>query len=92
MAMCKGILLFALLATAGCATPQERAAQLRAEMDEMIAVYGPACERLGYRHEDPGWRDCVMRLAARDDIRYAHPPLTSTTCFGSRGFFNCMTF
>ena len=80
----------AALALAGCATPEERAAQAQAEMEGMMAVYGPACERLGYRPNDDRWRDCVLRMAARDDMRARYP--MSTTCFGHRGFFNCTTF
>ena len=90
--MIKSILTVAAaaLALAACATPEERAAQARAEMEGMMAVYGPACERLGYRADDDRWRDCVMRMAARDDARYRYP--MSTTCFGHRGFYNCTTF
>ena len=80
----------AALALAGCATPQERAAQAQAEMEGMMAVYGPACERLGYSPNDDRWRDCVLRMAARDDMRARYP--MSTTCFGHRGFFNCTSF
>jgi len=80
----------AALALAGCATPEERAAQAQAEMEGMMAVYGPACERLGYKPSDDRWRDCVLRMAARDDMRARYP--MSTTCFGHRGFFNCTTF
>ena len=80
----------AALALAACATPEERAAQARAEMEGMMAVYGPACERLGYRDADPGWRECVLRMAAREDMRARYP--MSTTCFGHRGFVNCTTF
>ena len=91
--MGKWILLAGLfLGLAGCATPEQRAAQMQAEMDRMIATYGPACERLGYKPDDDKWRDCVMRLSARDDRRYLRYP-TTTSCFGShRGFFTCTMF
>ena len=75
---------------AACATPEERAAQAQAEMEGMMRIYGPACERLGFKPEDDRWRDCVLRMAARDDARARYP--MSTTCFGHRGFFNCTTF
>ena len=90
--MIKSILTVAAaaLALAACATPEERAAQARAEMDGMMAVYGPACERLGYRADEDRWRDCVLRMASRDDARARYP--MSTTCFGHRGFYNCTTF
>jgi len=91
--MRKSILVAASLALglAGCATPDQRAAQVQAEVNEMIAVYGPACEKLGYKADDDRWRDCVLRLAARDDRRYTRFP-TTTSCFGHRGFFHCSTF
>ena len=89
--MLKWIPIALSLALAGCATPDQRAAEVQAEVDQMIAIYGPACERLGYKADGDKWRDCVLRLAARDDRRYSRYP-TSTSCFGHRGFFNCTTF
>lgn len=84
------VALVALLA--GCATPAERAAQMQREVDEMIRVYGPACERLGFKGDTDAWRDCVLRLSAKDSYeRYGRSPTTST-CFGHRGFFHCTTF
>ncbi len=75
-----------------CATPEQRADQMQREVDQMIAEYGPACERIGYRADTDGWRDCVLRLNTRATIaRYATRP-SMTTCFGHRGFFNCSTF
>lgn len=64
---------------------------MSAEVDEMVAVYGPACERLGYRRDGDPWRDCVIRLATKVEQRFYSYP-TTTTCFGHRGFFNCSTF
>lgn len=89
------ILLLTAVA-AGCATtPAERAAQAEREVAQMIQIYGPACTRLGYRQESDAWRDCVLQLAAQDDMkrygRYSSYP-TTTQCFGHRGFFNCSTF
>src|SRR5437870_5117159 len=89
MAMRKLILVAAVMGLAGCATPEERAAQVRADVDRMIAVYGPACEQLGYKAGEDKWRDCVMRLAARDERRYYYRSPVTTTCFGHRGFFSC---
>jgi hypothetical protein len=90
--MRKSILLVGVLVgLAGCASPEERSARMQAEVETMIRTYGPACEKLGYKPEDNGWRDCVLRLQARDDRRYTRYP-TSTSCFGHRGFFNCTTF
>jgi hypothetical protein len=77
---------------AACVSPAERSAQMQREVDEMIAVYGPACERLGYSANTDPYRDCVLRLNTRETIaRYSTRP-TTTTCFGHRGFFNCSTF
>lgn len=82
----------ALLSLAACATPEERAAQVQADVERMIAIYGPGCERLGYKPETDVWRDCVMRLAARDERRYYYRYPMTTSCIGHRGFFNCTTF
>ncbi len=79
----------------GCATAPDRAAQMQREVDEMIQVYGPACEKLGYKGDSEPWRDCVLRLSTKDSFerysRYSRTPVT-TSCFGHRGFFNCTTF
>ena len=79
----------ALLLT-GCATPAERAAQIQREVDEMIVVYGPGCERLGYANGTDEWRSCILRLSARDAYYLRYP--TTTSCFGHRGFYQCTTF
>ncbi|NMG46221.1 hypothetical protein GPA22_21095 [Aromatoleum toluvorans] len=86
-------LLLALVAVlASCATSAERAAQVEREVEQMITVYGPACERLGYKAENDQWRDCVLRLNAQQRYEsYSRMP-TSTTCIGHRGFFHCTTF
>jgi hypothetical protein len=75
---------------AGCATPAERAAQAQREVDDMVRVYGPACEKLGYQAASDGWRDCVLRLSARDD--FLRGRLSTTQCVGHFGFLNCTTF
>jgi hypothetical protein len=64
-------LALAALLLAACSTPQERAARMQAEADEMVAVYGPACLRLGYAVHTDQWRDCIINLSTRDDIRSA---------------------
>jgi hypothetical protein len=86
---CFAILLFAMLA--GCETPAEHAAKVKAEVEEMIKVYGPGCEKLGYTKDTDPWRECILHLRARDDIRYSTRP-TTTTCIGHRGFYNCTTY
>ena len=78
-----------------CATTAERTAQMKRDVDEMIQVYGPACQRLGYKSDSDPWRDCVLRLSTKDSFerysRYGRSS-TATSCFGHRGFFNCTTF
>ncbi len=90
MALRHYLFVLGILALAGCATPAERAARVQAEVEEMIQVYGPACERLGYRADEDRWRDCILRLSARDDYRTR--PITTTHCFGHRGFFHCTSY
>ena len=70
-----GALLLLALSTAGCATPQERAAQKQAEMANMMAIYGPACSRLGYAVDSDPWRSCILSLSTKDDMqRYGPGP------------------
>jgi len=85
-------LLFSLV-LAGCATPtpEERAARVQKDVEYMIAVYGPACAKLGFAPESDPWRDCILRLNSRDAMVYATRPLT-TSCIGHRGFFSCTSF
>jgi hypothetical protein len=87
-------LLLFLAALAGCAslTPAERAAQMEREVDEMIQVYGPACEKLGYKPDSDAWRTCILQLNAGKAMeRYQSRPQT-TQCWGHRGFYNCTSF
>ena len=56
----------------------------------MIQLYGPGCEKLGYKNDSDPWRECVLRLAQRDE-RYSRYPI-STNCIGHRGFMQCTTF
>jgi hypothetical protein len=77
---------------AGCVSPAERAAQMQRDVDEMMATYGPACEKLGYKNDTDPWRECVLRLSTKESYeRYRSYPST-TNCFGHRGFFQCSTF
>ena len=89
-AMRKWIIIVAVLGAAGCATPAERAARWQAEVDIIVTVYGPACEKLGYKPDTDHWRDCVLRLSERDERRYTRSPRASS-CFGHRGGFHCTT-
>lgn len=83
--------LLCALVLPACMTTAERAARMQAEVDEMIAVYGPACEKLGYQRDEDGWRACVLNLSMTDELRRAAYPTTST-CIGHRGFFHCSSF
>ena len=66
---------------AACTTPQERAARKQAEMDGIVAEYGPACVRLGYQANSDPWRNGVLQLSTKDDIvRYG-----STHFYGGFG-------
>jgi hypothetical protein len=69
--LCVPALLAVLLA--GCATPQERAAQKQAEVEQMMQVYGPACSRLGYNAGSDQWRACVLNLNAQDEMQRYGP-------------------
>lgn len=79
-----------ILALAGCATEAQRAAAVQRDVEDMIRVYGPGCEKLGYRGDTDPWRECVLRLAHRDDLQ--RRALSTTSCIGHRGFFQCSTF
>ena len=79
-----------MLFVAGCATQAERAAQVQREVEEMIRVYGPGCEKLGYKPDSDLWRDCVLRLSTKDSLE--RRDFTTTDCIGSRGFVHCTTF
>lgn len=79
-----------IMLVAGCATQAERAAQVQRDVDDMVNVYGPGCEKLGYKADSDPWRDCVLRLATKDSLE--RRDFTTTNCVGSRGFFHCSTF
>lgn len=64
----------------GCATPQDRALAQQAEVERMMAEFGPACERFGYTPNTDPWRDCIVqsaRLSGRSGV--------STSLFGGIG-------
>jgi hypothetical protein len=76
----------------GCATTAERAAQMQAEIDDMVAVYGPACDKLGFQNGTDPWRNCVLGLSAQKNReRYQSTPRMSS-CWGHRGFYSCSIF
>jgi hypothetical protein len=86
----KALILPLALVLSACASTGDPSAQWQREVDQMVQTYGPACDRLGYARDDDKWRDCVLKLADRDQRRYATFP-RHTTCFGHRGFFDCTT-
>lgn len=61
-------------ALAACSTPQQRAERAQAEMAEQMTIYGPACARLGYAPNSDEWRQCVLQLSTREELRQASPP------------------
>jgi hypothetical protein len=46
---------------------------------------------LGYKADSDPWRDCIIRLAAKDNLeRYSRD--YSINCIGHAGFFQCSRF
>ena len=86
------IVLIAAGFLTGCATQADRMAQAQREVDEMIAVYGPACEKLGYKRDSDQWRECILHLNTNNTIAHYRTAPTMTSCIGHRGFFDCTTF
>lgn len=67
--MCKRTLAAAAATVClfGCSTPQQRAQQQQADMDKLIAEYGPSCSQAGYVRDTDPWRSCIVPLGARHD-------------------------
>lgn len=86
------LIAFALAALlAGCASQAELAAQQEREVDRMVNVYGPGCEKLGFPRNTDLWRDCVLRLATKDSLDHQRFP-SVINCFGGAGFAQCTSF
>jgi len=66
----------------GCTTPQEKAMQQQAEMDRMMAEYGPACVQLGFAANTDPWRNCVVQMATKNG---SYRGGVSTSIFGGFG-------
>lgn len=67
-----GALAIAVL-LAGCASPAEQSSRAQQQVERMMQIYGPACDKLGFKRETDAWRDCVLRLSARDEApRYSY--------------------
>lgn len=63
----------ATLLLAACTTPEQRAANMQAEIDKMMQIYGPACSKLGYATNSDQWRNCVLQLSAKEDAERYSP-------------------
>lgn len=75
--------LLAAVLLVGCTTPEQQAANMQAQVDSMMRIYGPACTRLGYPASSDPWRNCVLQLSAKEDMeRYGYP--TFYAGYGSR--------
>jgi hypothetical protein len=67
------LLVTTVLLASACTTPEQRATNMQAEMAQMMQIYGPACQRIGYAPNTDQWRGCVLQLAAKEDIeRYGN--------------------
>lgn len=68
-------LVLSVAMLSACATPAEQAATIARETDRMILVYGPACEKLGYKNDTDPWRNCILQMSAKNDFeRYNYYP------------------
>jgi hypothetical protein len=71
-------------------TATQRAARMEDEVGQMIQIYGPACEKLGFKSDTDPWRDCILRLDTRDKLeRFVREP-SAGDCLGGRRFFQCI--
>jgi hypothetical protein len=59
-----------ILSLCACATTAEQAAAYANEAEQMVQLYGPACERLGYLNASDPWRNCIVQFSIRDAQRY----------------------
>lgn len=70
MAMRTLIVLSLITFVFGCATTAELATRKQHNAEQMMAIYGPACQKLGYQESTDPWRDCVLRMSGRDRLDY----------------------
>jgi hypothetical protein len=66
------IFLATALLLTGCATPSEQSASIAREMDRMMVVYGPACQKLGFNAQSDQWRSCILQLSTKDELSQAN--------------------
>ena len=78
----------------GCAvlTPAERSVQMQNEVNEMIQIYGSACEKLGYKQDTDPWRECILQLNTSKAIERYSTRQSSNQCWAYRGFLRCSSF
>jgi len=50
----------------GCATPQDRALAQQAEVERMVATYGPTCTQMGFTPNTDPWRNCILKASGPD--------------------------
>ena len=87
-------LILLALGLAGCAslTPAEKAARMQREIDEMIQVYGPGCEKLGFKPDTDPWRECILKLNTGKTLENYSARANMVQCWGHRDFFQCSPF
>jgi len=68
--------LAVMFCMSGCASRAERAAAVQRDVDDMVTVYGPGCEKLVFKTDTDPWRECVLPLATTD--RLDRSDLTTT--------------
>ena len=69
-----------VLFVAACATQAERAAQVQRDVDDMIKVYGPGCEKLGFKPDSDPWRISALRRShPYEEPAFDVYPLVSVT-------------
>lgn len=77
------LIICAALVLAGCATPQQQAARLQADMDRDMATYGPACSHLGYTATSDPWRTCILQLSTKEELSNSTYPSSFYGGYGS---------
>jgi hypothetical protein len=85
--------LAAIAFLVACASEAELLAEKQRDIDQMVRIYGPECERLGYGPNSDQWRDCVLRLNTKDTVEKGNDP-APVSCFGPSGLalVNCTFF
>lgn len=53
-------IVIATIAMAGCATKAGEIARAEVAMDRRIEVYGPVCDKIGFKRDTDAWRNCVV--------------------------------